>query len=448
MRDGKYKAGEAFLRMKQKLPDPDEGNPQMWDLPAYRVIERNHHHRTGEKWRIYPTYDFTHCLCDAFEGITHSLCTTEFYLSRTSYDWELALLGYKDANTDAKGPMQREYGRLNVTGSILSKRKIAMLVNGTSVTNPADSTTRSIPPAVRDWDDPRLYTLVGIRRRGVPAGAILNFVGELGITTANTTIQAVRFESSVRRYLERTVPRLMLVLSPIKLTIEDLPDDHLETLTVPFDPKDPNGRSRTVPFTKSVFIDASDFREDDDPNFFRLAPGKVVGLLNVPFAVKATSFTKDDATGRVTEIRASKVDVDAEGGGGGGVVKPKGFIHWVSTARNVPVTARQYNALFKSEEPNGLDWKNGGWADDLNPESEIAFGDAVVEVGVGELRKGEAKQADGGSDDLVRFQAVRTGYFCIDTRSGGKRDAEGEKLVLNEIVSLKEDAGKVTGGKK
>ncbi|KAK3072034.1 hypothetical protein LTS18_014725, partial [Coniosporium uncinatum] len=187
---------------------------------------------------------------------------------------------------------------------------------------------------------------------------------------------------------------------------------------------------------------------DDDPNFFRLAPGKVVGLLNVPFAVKATSFTKDDATGRVTEIRASKVDVDAEGGGGGGGVKPKGFIHWVSTARNVPVTARQYNALFKSEEPNGLDWKNGGWADDLNPESEIAFEDAVVEVGIGELRKGEAKKADGGSDDLVRFQAVRTGYFCIDTRSGGKGDAEGEKLVLNEIVSLKEDAGKVTGGKK
>ncbi|KAL9010266.1 MAG: hypothetical protein Q9173_004785 [Seirophora scorigena] len=215
MREGKYEAGEAALRMKQNL---DDGNPQMWDLFAYRIPDKEHrrHHRTGDKWRIYPTYDFTHCLCDSFEGITHSLCTTEFELSRVSYEWlcdELEV--YK--------PMQREYGRLNVSGTVLSKRKIIELVNNGHV---------------RAWDDPRLYTLIALRRRGIPPEAILSFVNELGVTKAASNIELKRFETSIRRYLELTVPRLMLVLEPLAVIIDDLDDDHLEMLDVPFS-KDP-----------------------------------------------------------------------------------------------------------------------------------------------------------------------------------------------------------------
>ncbi|KAF3766939.1 Glutamyl/glutaminyl-tRNA synthetase, partial [Cryphonectria parasitica EP155] len=194
MRDGKYKPREAFLRMQMDITD---GNPQMWDLAAYRVLDADHH-RTGSKWKIYPTYDFTHCLCDSFEGITHSLCTTEFILSRVSYEWLNKTLGVYE-------PMQREYGRLSLGGTVLSKRKILKLVGD---------------KIVRGWDDPRLYTLMAIKRRGVPPGAILEFVNELGVTTNATVIQIVRFEQSVRKYLERTVPRLMVVLDPVPVIIE------------------------------------------------------------------------------------------------------------------------------------------------------------------------------------------------------------------------------------
>ncbi|KAI4261402.1 MAG: hypothetical protein L6R42_003400, partial [Xanthoria sp. 1 TBL-2021] len=289
MRHGKYEAGEAALRMKQNL---DDGNPQMWDLFAYRIPEKEHrkHHRTGDKWRIYPTYDFTHCLCDSFEGITHSLCTTEFELSRVSYEWlcdELEV--YK--------PMQRD-------GTVLSKRKIVELVN---------------KGHVRAWDDPRLYTLIALRRRGIPPGAILSFVNELGVTKATTNIELRRFETSIRRYLELTVPRLMLVLEPLAVVIDDLDDDHLEMVDVPFskDPaygahshpteglaNHPHIQSHTIPFTKKVYIERSDFREVDSDDYFRLAPGKTVGLLKVPFPITATSFEKDSNSGEVMLVHA------------------------------------------------------------------------------------------------------------------------------------------------
>jgi glutaminyl-tRNA synthetase len=207
--------------------------------------------------------DFTHCLCDAFENISHSLCTTEFFQSRVSYNWLLEVLDMKTPKSEERGPMQREYGRLSVEGTILSKRRINALVNGATftITNPDGSTTtKTVPPVVRGWDDPRLYTLIAIRRRGVPAKAILNFVSELGVTTTNSNIQTYKFESSIRKFLERTVPRLMLVLDPIKVTIDNLPADYSESLTVPFDPKNPTGASRVVPFARDICIDRSDFR--------------------------------------------------------------------------------------------------------------------------------------------------------------------------------------------
>ncbi|OCK84308.1 glutaminyl-tRNA synthetase [Lepidopterella palustris CBS 459.81] len=428
MRDGKYKAGEAFLRMKQSLTDPNEGNPQMWDLPAYRVLEKNHHHRTGDKWRIYPTYDFTHCLCDAFEEISHSMCTTEFTQSRVSYDWLLEVLDMKIPNSEEKGPMQREYGRLNVTGTILSKRRIQMLVEGTTVEKKNNDGTiekRVIPPSVRGWDDPRLYTLVALRRRGIPAQALLKFVEDLGVTDSLTEIQTSRLESAIRRHLERTVPRLSMVLDPVKLVIEDATEDDETELTVPYDPKGMIPGERKVKFTGEVYIDSSDFREEASEGFFRLAPGNTVGLLNAPFAVRVTSFSKD-FSGRVSEIRVAKAVGE----------KPKTYIHWVDTSSAVHIVARQYFSLFKTDSPNTLDWKSGGWADDLNPNSEVVFNNAVIEKGLEGLINSHSHNPSRASDDLVRFQALRTAYFCIDP------EPEGDTIVLNQIVSLKEDKAK------
>jgi glutaminyl-tRNA synthetase len=429
MRDGKYQAGEAFLRMKQKLADSDEGNPQMWDLPAYRVVKENHHHRTGDKWRIYPTYDFTHCIVDALEGVTHSLCTVEFRQSRVSYDWLLEKLNMKTPKTDEKGPMQREFGRLSVGGTILSKRRILQLVEGTTVEKKnEDGTveTKKIAPAVRGWDDPRLFTMVALRRRGIPAKAMLNFVAELGVTDALTEIEPPRFESSIRKHLERTVPRQMLVLDPIKVVIEDFAAEDEKEMTVPYDPKGAIPGERSVKIGNAVYIDRNDFREEDSPDYFRLAPDKAVGLYNVPFAIRATSFSKD-ANGNVTEIKAVKVPATE---------KPKAYIQWVDVATGIPVTARIYNSLFKTESPNTLDWKTGGWADDLDPNSEITYGKAVIERGLRDLIKENSLNPSGSSDALVRFQALRTAYFCVDIES------TEDSIVLNQIVSLREDKGK------
>ncbi|KAL8822995.1 MAG: hypothetical protein Q9191_006283 [Dirinaria sp. TL-2023a] len=417
MRDGKYKPREAFLRMKQDLQD---GNPQMWDLAAYRILEKPHH-RTGNKWRIYPTYDFTHCLCDSFEDISHSLCTTEFQLSRVSYEWLCdAVEIYK--------PMQREYGRLNVSGTVLSKRKIAKLVND---------------GIVRGWDDPRLYTLIALRRRGIPPGAILSFVNELGVSTALTNIQIVRFEQTVRRYLEQTVPRLMLVLDPITVIIDDLAEDYVEEVEVPFG-KDPAIGAHKVPFTRTVYIDRSDFREADSKDFFRLAPGKSVGLLKVPYPIKATSFEKDETSGKVTIVHATYEKPEE----GAPFKKPKTYIQWVAASpkHRSPIEAevRVFNPLFKSENPDAVD---GGFMNDINPNSEEIYHHAMIETGFNEIRNRapwpeEAGEKNVASKDAgfesVRFQGMRVAYFTMD------KDSTDKKLVLNRIVGLKEDAGKAS----
>lgn len=405
MRDGKYKPREAFLRMKQDITD---GNPQMWDLAAYRVLDKPHH-RTGDTWKIYPTYDFTHCLCDSFEGITHSLCTTEFILSRVSYEW-------LNKTLEVYEPQQREYGRLSLSGTVLSKRKILKLVED---------------KIVRGWDDPRLYTLMAIKRRGVPPGAILEFVNELGVTTNATVIQIARFEQSIRKYLERTVPRLMLILDPVPVVIEDIGDEEGKKLTLPFSPKNPEMGSHFVHLTKTVYIDRSDFREVDDPSYFRLAPGKTVGLLQAPYPIKATSFTKDEATGKVTEVRAV---FDRE------TKKPKTYIQWVGTDGSRRCEVRVHNQLFKSDNPSAVE---GGFLNDLNPESEVIYPDAIIECGIDEVKKrapwpeaaGESELGKGGPES-VRFQGMRVAYFAMDV------DSTDDKIVLNRIVSLKEDAGK------
>lgn len=428
MRDGKYKPKEAFLRMKQD--DFVNGNPQMWDLAAYRIIEQPHH-RTGSKWRIYPTYDFTHCLCDSFEGITHSLCTVEFINSRESYEWLCD-------KVEVYKPMQREYGRLNLTGTIMSKRKIARLVK---------------EGKVLDWDDPRLYTLVALRRRGIPPGAILSFVNELGVTTARSNIQIIRFESSVRKYLEMTVPRLMVITDPIKVIIDNLPEDYEEEVENAFGPKNVDMGSHKMPFTRVVYIERDDFREEASKDFFRLAPGASVGLLKVTYPITCISFKKDDATGLVSEIHAT-YDKPTDGND---FKKPKSYIHWVAESAKhsspIKVEARVFTPLFKSENPEAVE---PDFMADIREDSLLTYPNALAEVGLAEIQRrapwpeeaGEAGLAKGDAADgkngearkpgpeSVRFQAMRVGYFCMD------RESTPEHVVLNRIVGLKEDAGK------
>ncbi|KAB8246745.1 tRNA synthetases class I, catalytic domain-containing protein [Aspergillus flavus] len=405
MRDGKYEPQTAFLRMRQELLT--NGNPQMWDIVAYRIPKnRTPHIRTGTKWCIYPSYDFAHCLCDSFEGITHSLCTTEFVTARESYEWLNKTLGVYE-------PMQREYGRLNVSGTVMSKRVLRELVE---------------KGHVRGWDDPRLYTLIGIRRRGVPPGAILSFINELGVTTSLSTIQITRFEQSVRRYLETSVPRLMLVLDPVRVVIQDLGDLEGQELVLPFSPKQPEFGSYKLKMTSTVYIDQSDFREVSSKDFFRLSPGQTVGLLQVPHPIKAVSFSKDPATGKVTEIQAVLVK-DAP--------KPKAYIQWVPEGSR-KVTVRIHNPLFKSENPMAAE---GGFLNDINPDSETVYSEALVNSGFDEVRRrapwpqAEGEKTQSGPEG-VRFQAMRVAYFAMDS------DSTEDSVVLNRIVALKEDAKK------
>ncbi|KAF9481805.1 glutaminyl-tRNA synthetase [Pholiota conissans] len=449
MKNGKYKPKEANLRMKQDLND---GNPQMWDLTAYRVLETPHH-RTHDKWKIYPTYDFTHCLVDSMENISHSLCTTEFIASRQSYDWLCdALEVYK--------PRQSEYGRLSLEGSIMSKRKILALVE---------------EGFVNGWDDPRLYTLIALRRRGVPPGAIISFVSTLGVSTAASNIELARFEQTVRQYLEGSAPRLLMVMKPLKVTIENLPEDYCLMVEKPLHPKVSELGSSIIPFTRTIYIEIDDFRMEDSKDYFRLAPGKTVGLFQAPYPITCTSYKTDPATGEVTEL-ICKLEND------GPTKKPKAYIQWVAehTPSGSPVKVdetRIFNQLFKSERvPN--DFRS-----DIAPNTLEVVKTAIIEVGFWSLAKRSMEAArkeakartvkaekenvsriQSAEDDTphatseqlvgnecVRFQGLRVAYFaldkdsriaCLEDESEVTGRQQGDYIVLNRIVSLKEDSGK------
>lgn len=415
MRDGFYKPGEATLRMKQDINSP---SPQMWDLVAYRVLNA-HHARTGDKWKIYPTYDFTHCLVDSFENITHSLCTTEFYLSRESYEWLCDVL-------HVYRPAQREYGRLNITGTIMSKRKIAKLVN---------------EKYVRGWNDPRLYTLESLRRRGVPPGAILSFINTLGVTTSTTNIQVTRFDSAVRQFLDHTTPRLMMVENPLKVVFDNLPDDYEELVDMPYKPGNDAFGSRKIPFTKTVYIDHSDYRDEPTKGYFRLAPEQSVGLMRVPFNLKVKSVERD-AEGKPILIHAEYLNDPSTH------KKPKAYIQWIpeSAKYNSPVNiseVRIYNQLFNSENPSA---HPDGFLADINKNSEEVVKGAMIEPAILEVKAKSPLNMpftdeqfnikEEAGNETVRFQALRVGYFCLDS------DSTDNNLVLNRIVTLKEDSEK------
>ena len=383
----------------------------------------------------------------------------EFVLSRVSYEWLCdALEVYK--------PRQSEYGRLNVTGTIMSKRKILSLVK---------------EGYVRGWDDPRLYTLIALRRRGVPPGAIINFVSMLGVSTATTNIQTSRFEQAVRQYLENSVPRLLMVLKPLKVVIENLPEGYVLMIEKPLHPKISALGSTTVPFTRTIYIEADDFRLQDSSDYFRLAPGKTVGLFQVPYPITCVSYETDPVTNTVTGLTC-RIEKD------GVVKKPKAFIQWVAehapTGSPVHVDeTRIFHQLFKSENPLAV---KPDFRADINHDSLEVIKGALLEIGFWPLAKrlyaetraeskartAEAATADdghdagkGGHDDTptatasqllgkecIRFQGLRVAYFALDSDAElaclnelddveGKRH-EGDKLIINRIVSLKEDIGK------
>jgi glutaminyl-tRNA synthetase len=436
MRQGHYEEGKAILRMKM---DMQSGNPQFWDLAAYR-IKKTPHYRTADKWCIYPTYDYTHCLVDSMENISHSLCTLEFRQSRESYYWLVDALGlYK--------PVQWESGRLNINGTVMSKRKLNKLVE---------------MGLVKGWDDPRLYTLVALRRRGFPPTAINMFVRSTGVTTTNSMTEVGRLDNYVRSVLNDTAPRLMAVLDPVRVVISNLPENHLEMLDIPNNPRDSAMGTRKVPFSNVLYIEKSDFRTEDSKDFFRLTPGKPVGLLHVPFPVSYVRH-QQDAQGNITEITV-KYDNEAEK-----FKKPKAYIHWVAHAPQlnspVKVEARNYESLFMHAFPEDKNEVPGGWLTDVNPDS-LKVTSAIVEIGINDwIKKNketmakfnisysssvenqgphrEASDAQLRSVENLKFQFLRTGYYCLDTDSQlNHLESKQWKIVLNKTIGLKEDSGK------
>jgi len=391
MKAGEFDEGQHVLRAKIDMKSP---NMNMRDPLLYR-IRKAHHHRTGDKWNIYPMYDYAHPLSDGIEKITHSICTLEFQDHRPFYDWCIENLPTPGS------PKQYEFARMNMTFLVMSKRKLLQLVR---------------EKLVMGWDDPRMPTISGIRRRGYTPESIHLFTKRIGVSKAESIIDFEILESCVRDQLDGVAHRAMAVLNPIKVVIENLPAGHEEVIKTSVHPKKPEMGERSLYFTKEVYIDAADFMENPSADFFRLAPGKEVRLRNA-YVIKCKEVIKDDK-GNVTELRCD-YDVATLGG------KPtsdgrkvKGVIHWVSTTKCVEAEVRIYGRLFKVPDPEnvpeGQDFKTN-----LNPDSLKVIPKAKLEWG---MRDANLKN---------RYQFERVGYFCLDSK-----DSKPDSLVFNMTVEL------------
>jgi glutaminyl-tRNA synthetase len=377
MRAGAFEDGACVLRAKI---DMASSNMKMRDPLLYR-IRKAHHHRTGDKWCIYPMYDFAHCLSDAIEGVTHSLCTLEFDNNRELYDWLI------DNTSVPARPHQYEFARLNVTGLITSKRRLKQLVE---------------EGHVEGWDDPRLPTLAGVRRRGYPPEALRNFVADVGLGKTQSLVEVERLEHHVREVLNREAPRAMVVVDPIELVIEDLADGDEVRVELPRLPADPSAGTRALALTRAVYIERDDFAVVPPPKFKRLTPGSVVRLRGAG-AVRCTGYDVA-ADGSVARVRCARVD-DAEARGAA-------TLHWVSASLGLPVTVRLYGPLFLVDEPTDLS--------QLNPSS--------LQTVTGWGEPSLAEDAPG-----VRYQFERVGYFCSDAKL-----SRADHLVFNRIVALRD----------
>jgi len=394
MTRGEFDEGKAVLRAKIDMAATNE---YMRDPVIYR-IRKVEHHNTGNKWCVYPMYDYAHPLEDAYEGITHSICTLEFEKHRPFYDWVI-----NTVNTPAK-PQQIEFARLNITYTVLSKRKLLELVNEKHVSG---------------WDDPRMPTISGLRRRGYSSSSIRKFCEVIGVTKHNSLTDVALLEHAVRDDLNKTSPRFMAVLDPIKLVITNYPEGQTENLEAQNNPEDPAAGSRSIPFSKTLLIERDDFVEEAPKKYFRLTPGQEVRL-RWAYYVTCTHCVKD-ATGKVTEVHCT-YDPETKGGDSADGRKVKGTIHWVSAEHAGDVEVRLYDRLFMHENLNDLA-EDDDWRKHLNPHS--------MQVIRGKVEPALLKLGQGS-----RVQFERTGYFCVD------KESTSQKPIFNRTVSLKDSWAK------
>ena len=395
MKAGEFPDGSRVLRAKIDMASP---NITMRDPVIYRIAHAVHH-RTGDAWCIYPMYDFAHPLSDAIENITHSLCTLEFEDHRPFYDWLLEVLGF-DKNTR---PRQIEFARLNVTNTITSKRKLRQLVE---------------EGHVRGWDDPRMPTISGLRRRGYTPASIRDFCERIGVAKSNSTVDVAMLEHCVREDLNEHAARVMAVLRPLKVVLTNYPEDKTEELLAENHPT--RGGKRYVPFSREIYIEREDFMEEPPKKFFRLRPGGEVRLKHA-YIIKCEEVVKDE-NGEITELRCS-YDPESKSGGSAANRKVKGTLHWVSAKDAVDAEVRLYDYLLKSDEEE----EAADFIASLNPHSLEVIEGAKVEPSL-------ARTAEG-----THYQFLRTGYFVVD------KDTQPDRLVFNRVVGLKDSWGKVKG---
>jgi glutaminyl-tRNA synthetase len=403
MRAGEFADGFRTLRAKIDMASP---NLNMRDPVMYRILHAPHH-RTGSKWCIYPTYDFAHGQSDSIEGITHSICTLEFEDHRPLYDWFLEELNIHH-------PQQIEFARLNLTYTVLSKRKLLQLVQQGHVSG---------------WDDPRMPTLAGFKRRGYTPEAIRTFCERIGVAKRNSTVEIAMLEHSLREDLNKRAPRVMAVLRPLKIVIDNYLEGQTEELEAINNPEDRSMGTRKVPLSREIYIEQDDFREDPPKGFFRLSPGREVRL-RYGYIIKCVGVVKDPSTGAIKEVHCS-YDPETKSGSSPSARKVKATIHWVSAAHAAQAEVRLYDHLFTKEDPEdipeGADWMTG-----INPKSLERLTHCRVESSLANAKTGE------------KYQFERLGYFCVD-----RFDSSDSRPVFNRIVTLRdawakiEKAGKV-----
>ena len=395
MKAGEFPDGSHTLRAKIDMASP---NLNFRDPVMYRIL-RAHHHRTGDQWCIYPMYDFTHGQSDSMEKITHSICTLEFEDHRPLYDWYIEQL-------EIFHPQQIEFARLNLTYTVMSKRKLLELVKEGSV---------------QGWDDPRMPTIQGLRRRGYTPESIRKFCETIGVAKFNSTINMHVLENSVREHLNKTASRVMSVVRPIKLVVTNFPADKGEELTAINNPEDESMGTRTLPFTRELYIERDDFREDPPKKFFRLAPGREVRL-RYAYIIECTDVIKDE-NGEIIEVHCT-YDPETRSGMPQAGRKVKGTIHWVSAEHSLEAEVRLYDHLFSKPDPSEVD-EGGDYRDNLNPNSLEVVTNSRVEGSLESVTAGD------------RFQFERLGYFCVD------QDSKPGALVFNRTVPLRDSWAKI-----
>ena len=391
MRAGDFGEGEHTLRAKIDMAAP---NLNLRDPVIYRILKQAHH-RTRDEWPIYPMYDFAHGQSDSIEHVTHSVCTLEFEDHRPLYDWFLDEL-------DIYHSQQIEFARLNITHTVLSKRRLIELLNGGYVTA---------------WDDPRMPTISGLRRRGYTPEALRNFCDRISVARRDNTVDIALLEHTLRDDLNQKSPRVMGVLDPLKVVIENYPEDKVEDIISTNNPEDPSMGERNVSFSRVLYIEKDDFREIPPPKFYRLSPGKEVRLKDA-YYITCNSVVKDEITGEVVELRCT-YDPDTFGGTSADGRKVRGTSHWVSEESAVDAEVRVYDHLFTTEYPDDSEY-GGDWRDNINPDSLVVMKNAKLERGLNHAKPGE------------RFQFLRQGYFCVD------KDSTPESPVFNRTVPLRD----------